>query len=204
MKYFNTLPVILSSDNAGNVIALKNLLTRVHLNKDTIKNPLLFYSYDIQEGDTPEIVAQKYYGSVDYFWVVMFGGQLIDPEWDWPMSSRVFSEFIIDKYGSTIAANSLVDHYEKIITISSSLNNDHTTDIVVIDANTYTNTIVETHSYSVPTGEVVTISTDKRPVTAYENETLLNEKRRSINLINETYVSVLTQQFQTLMKPPIK
>jgi hypothetical protein len=204
MKYFNTLPTILSSDNAGNLIALKNLLTRVHLNKDTIKNPLLFYSYDIQEGDTPEIVAQKYYGSVDYFWVVMFGAQLIDPEWDWPMSSRVFSEFIIDKYGSTIAANSLIDHYEKSITISSSLNNDHTTDIVVIDEHTYVNTIVETHSYRVPTGEIVTISTNKRPVTAYENETILNEKRRSINLINERYVSDLTQQFQTLMKLVIK
>jgi hypothetical protein len=268
MLYFNTLPSVLSSDNAGNLIILKNLLARVHLNRDTIKNPLLFYSYDIQEGDTPEIVAQKYYGSVDYFWVVMFGGQLIDPEWDWPMSSRVFSEFIIDKYGSITAANSLVDHYEKIITISSSLNNDHTTDIVVIDANTYTDTIVETHSYNVPTesptatgivgantiivssstglnigqtvigagigfnakvtrivgttitlsvvnsgtvsgtvvfsGETVTISTDKRPVTAYENEILLNEKKRSINLINQQYVPDISQQLKILLNPLIK
>lgn len=201
MRYFNTLPTVLTSDNAGNSIALKNLLTRVHLNKDTIKNPLLFYSYDIQDGDTPEIVAQKYYGSVDYFWVVMFGAQLIDPEWDWPMSPRIFTEFIIDKYGSTTAANSLVDHYEKVITISSSLNNDHTTDIVIIDANTYANTIVGTHSYGISTGEVVTITTEKRPVTAYENESILNEKRRSINLINDAYVSDLSQQFQTLMKP---
>ena len=62
MKYFNSIPKISTSDNNGNSIVLTNLLARVDIKQSLLRNPSLFYQYDLQEGDTPEIVAAKYYG----------------------------------------------------------------------------------------------------------------------------------------------
>ena len=59
MRYFNSLPNLITTDNKGNLLALKNLLVRTSLLTKLQENPLLFYKYDLQEGDTPEIVANS-------------------------------------------------------------------------------------------------------------------------------------------------
>ena len=115
MKYFSALPKVVSTDINGNNQILTNLLVRVNVIPDLLKNPLLFYSYDIKDGETPEIIASKYYGSVDNFWVVMFSNQLVDPQWSWPLSYSAFNSYIIDKYGSIQNAQSQLSHYEKKI-----------------------------------------------------------------------------------------
>ena len=65
MKYFETLPSIITTDYNNNLIVLKNLLSRAVLLPQTQSDALLLYNYSVQDGDTPETVAYKYYGSVD-------------------------------------------------------------------------------------------------------------------------------------------
>ncbi len=72
MLYFNTLPKILTNDNKNNAIVLTNLLARAELVQNLMTNPLMFYDYDIQDGDTPDIVASKYYGDSYRYWLVLF------------------------------------------------------------------------------------------------------------------------------------
>ena len=57
MKYFNSLPYLTTTNVDGNLYALKNLLIRTQMIPQLAKNPLLFYEYNLQDGDTPEIVA---------------------------------------------------------------------------------------------------------------------------------------------------
>ena len=108
MKYFSTLPKILTTDYNGSGLTVTNIIARAELRESLLKNPLLFYSYDIQEGDTPEIVAEKYYGDPYRYWIVLFSGQLLDPQWNWPMSSRVLNKYIVNKYSGAEYANSNV------------------------------------------------------------------------------------------------
>jgi hypothetical protein len=61
----------------------------------------LYYTYDIQEGDTPEIIAHKYYGDSYRYWIVLFANELLDPQWDWPMTYKMFEQYLADKYPST-------------------------------------------------------------------------------------------------------
>ena len=110
MKYFDTLPKIITSDNNNNNIILTNLLARASVINSLLTNPLLFYSYDIRENETPEMIANKYYGSPDNFWVVMMANQLLDPQWDWPLNYNEFNLYIINKYGSVQNAQSQVSH----------------------------------------------------------------------------------------------
>jgi hypothetical protein len=60
MQYFDTLPKIIQTDNVGISRVFTNLLARASIIPDVLKNPLVYYSYDIQEGDTPETIAYKY------------------------------------------------------------------------------------------------------------------------------------------------
>ena len=180
MKYFNTLPKVVTTDNNNNNIILTNLLARVNVIPELLKNPLLYYSYDIQEGETPEIIASKYYGSPDNFWIIMFFNQLLDPEWDWPLSYANFSAYITDKYGSAAAAQSQIARYEKIITISDSLSNVVSKDVIIIDQTEYSNTALNT--VTVDFGdETVVITTEINEVSAYDSELLVNESKRNIN-----------------------
>ena len=62
MFYFNSFPKIITTDYNNNGIVLTNIIKRVNIIPSLLKNPLLIYKYDLQEGDTPDIVANKYYG----------------------------------------------------------------------------------------------------------------------------------------------
>jgi len=197
MKYFNTLPKILSTDYNGNAIALTNLLARANIIPEVLKSPLLYYTYDIQEGDTPEIVAHKYYGDSYRYWIVLFSNQMLDPQWDWPLSGSNFNKYIVDKY-TEFNPYSEVHHYEKTLTQYD--NNTFTTTVntVAVDEYTYDHIVEGTNSYTLPTG-VVSVSITKKAVTYYAYELDLNESKRNIKLLNQIYVNEFESEFKRLM-----
>jgi hypothetical protein len=198
MKYFNTLPKISYVDKNGVSTYYTNLLSRASLIPSTLTNVLSFYEYSIQDEDTPEIIAHKYYGSVDRFWMVLYANQINDPQWDWPLSGRKFEKYVKAKYGNTLDD---LHHYEMVITksIEGSLS-ETTTEKHVISEEDY-NALVpqETHTYTLPE-EVVTITTTKQEVSNYEYEILENEKKRNIKLLNKDYATQLEKEFMKLMK----
>ena len=118
MQYFKALPRIYYTDKNGRTITYKNLLTRVNIIPSVLNNPMAYYQYDIQEGDTPEIIAYKYYNDIYRYWIVMFSNQLLDPQWDWPMSQSVFNNYLAKKYNFNTTAT--VHHYEKVLTQTNS------------------------------------------------------------------------------------
>lgn len=200
MKYFKQLPKIYSADyNNGKLIAMTNLLTRVNIIPELLRNPMLYYEYDIQDGDTPEIVAHKYYGSTDSFWLVLFSNQILNPQWDWPLDSDNFAVYITDKYGSQANAQSQIHHYEKVISKTNSATNETTSDIIIIDSAAYANTIESTKTVVFPNTGTITIETTKRIIDAYDYELQQNESKRTIRILDVKYVPTVEQQFIQLM-----
>jgi hypothetical protein len=99
--YFKDFPNIYYTYNINGKDVLKvvrDITTNVRLRKDILSNITLYDSYDIQEGDTPEIVAAKYYGSSEYHWAIMLANEIYDYREDWPMSQLVLNEYIKTKY----------------------------------------------------------------------------------------------------------
>ena len=199
-KYFNYFPQTLYqlTQNSAD-IALK-LTARFNFEKTFKENTAVSYEYDIQDGDTPEIVAHKYYGDMYQYWIVLFANQILDPQWEWPLSYDAFNAYISDKYpvGGPIDAYSDVHHYEEIITQYDAATQVTTTQTIVIDKPTYDSLMTGTTSYNLPTG-TVTVTTDKRGVSYYTYEEELNESNRSINILNSSYVTQLEKQFKSLM-----
>ena len=92
MQYFDTLPKIIKTDATGNSLLMTNLMARASVIPSLLQNPAVFYQYDIQDGDTPEIVAYKYYGDVYRYWMIFYCNQIIDPQWDWPLNNQQFND----------------------------------------------------------------------------------------------------------------
>ena len=197
MKYFNTLPKIITSNYNGGVIILTNLLARANIVPEALKSPLLYYTYDIQEGDTPEIVAHKYYGDSYRYWIVLFANQMLDPQWDWPLSGNNFNKYIVDKY-TDFNPYSTVHHYEKILEQTDISTGTVTKNIVLIDEDTYNSITEETNLYTLPTG-TVSVTTSGRAISYYTYELELNESKRNIQLLNRNYVNEFESELKRLM-----
>jgi hypothetical protein len=75
MQYFDSLPKAIKTKD-GVSILMTDLMARCSIIPEILKNPMLYYEYTIQDGDTPEIVAYKYYGDSYRYWIVLFANQI--------------------------------------------------------------------------------------------------------------------------------
>jgi hypothetical protein len=197
MQYFSTLPKIVKTDANRNSVILTDLMARCSIIPKILKNPMVYYDYDIQDGDTPEIVAYKYYGQSYRYWIVLFANQINDPQWDWPLSTNNFNAYIKNKY-QNFNPYATVHHYEKIITQYDSATQTTTTKKIIIDQSTYNLLNDSTNTYTLVTGPV-TVTITKTAISYYDYELNLNESKRSIRILNSIYVNQFEQEFKALM-----
>lgn len=197
MQYFDTLPKVVQTDNVGISRVFTNLMARASIIPDVLKNPLVYYSYDIQEGDTPETIAYKYYGDSYRYWIVLFANELLDPQWSWPMDSKVFAAYMAEKYPSGNTTTT-VHSYEKKLTQTDNDTNTVTINTIDINEQEYNTLVPNTRTYTIA-NSTVTVQTTKRIVTVYDYENELNESKRKINILNSIYVDQLESQFKSLM-----
>jgi hypothetical protein len=197
MKYFESLPKIISRKD--NISTIKtNLMARSSIIPTLLSNPLVFYSYDVQDEDTPEIIAYKYYGNVYRYWIVLFANQIINPQWDWPMRSNVFNDYIEKKYPN-IDVYTTLDHYEKIVTTTDNETNTITTDVFTISAQEFNSITPEVINFKTDIIDC-SVSTITRAVNVYEMEYEKNESKRNIKILNSDYVPQLEKELQNIFK----
>lgn len=90
---------------------LTDITANVRIRKAILEDITLYDEYDMREGDTPEIVAERIYGNAEYHWIIMLANQRYDYLSDFPLSSAELEEHIADKYGADHVYD--VHHYEK-------------------------------------------------------------------------------------------
>jgi hypothetical protein len=199
MKYFNNLPLISITKTDKTKQIYRNLMARVSVIPSVMDNSLAFYTYDLQHSDTPEIVAHKYYGDSYRYWIVLFCNQMLDPQWDWPLSDVALNKFITKKY-----ANTGIDPYADVYSYKQvSTQYNPVTGQTVVNESNISQTVYDalapyTKTISF-TSEQVILTVDKRIVTYYEYENELNESKRSIKLLNKNYVPQFESEFKKLM-----
>ena len=198
MQYFDILPKLIHTDAVGTSKVVTNIMSRVSIIPQLLKNPLNYYEYDIQDGDTPEIIAHKYYGDSYRYWIVMLSNELMDPQWDWPMNNRVFAKYLENKYPN-IQTSSTIHYYEKIITQYDTDSMTTTINKIQITEDAYNGSPnSQTTTYTLPAGDVV-VTVETNAVSIYDYELELNEAKRNIKLLNATYVGQIETEYQKLM-----
>lgn len=201
IRYFSNFPIMTYSldPSATEVTDLRtNIFRRVSFLKTISENARLFYPYSVKESDLPEIIADKLYGSVDYYWVVTLFNNIIDPIIDWPKTYQNFQSYIINQYGSIAAAKNQIHHYTKTISKVNSVGNS-TSATYIIDLTTYNSlSSVVPQSFAFSNGSTVTVTTTRASVSSYAYEETLNESKRNIRLLKPDYLSLAKTELANL------
>jgi hypothetical protein len=207
MLYFDTFPLVVASDYKNNAILLTNLMVRVDIIPSLLRNPLLFYSYDLKESDRPDILANKYYDDSNKYWMILYANEIIDPLYDWPLDSHQFDAYLKNKYSEAAGGDefvltyisSTIQEYRKIITTYDSTSLETTTKTVVVDLTTYNSITSVSTTQTFSSGASVTRTLSKSAVSIYDYEIEINEAKQNIKLINSAYSNQLEKDLKTLM-----
>ena len=196
-KYFSNFGRVLRYDSNGNGVVATDIMKRVNVLKSVKDNAFVYYKYDIQDGDTPEMIAEKFYGDPERHWIVLYMNEIIDPYYDWPLSYRNFQEYINDKYydyANNISglawSESHIHHIEKNITKTDSVDGSVTNETYIIS---------DPIPHSVVSKGTITIDTSSHQVTYYDWEQQLNEAKRTIKLLKAEYASQVEDELVQLM-----
>lgn len=83
-------------------------ITRDSTIKANFSNVESFIEYEIKEGETPVMIADKLYDDEELAWTILHYNTIIDYYNEWPMSQENLRRFIIEQYADPFA----IHHYE--------------------------------------------------------------------------------------------
>ena len=108
--YFKEFPKFLydfkQPDGTTEFSMVRDITRNVRFRKEILENLTLYDEYDIVDGESPEIIAEKVYGNPKYHWVIMLANQKYDWVTDFPRDETTFERFVIQEFNPTINATS--------------------------------------------------------------------------------------------------
>lgn len=108
MSYFALFPKLLYP-YGGTERVVTNITRGIRLNRKLTDEDVIYFPYDIKDGERPDSVSERFYDTPDYHWVILLVNDIGNIYEQWPMSSVDLDEYIQDKYGEDIDE---VHHYQ--------------------------------------------------------------------------------------------
>ena len=170
--YFQNFPTIpYDSTGTGEFKGVTNLLRRVGIRAKVKSNTMLYDTYDVRNGESPESIAFRLYDDAELHWVVMLVNNITDRFHDWPLSEAQFLNFVNDKYSNPNA----IHHYE--------IEQESGDTSIKIDIGT------SNSDYPLATA-----------ITNYEYEQEEQDNKRKIRLLDPSFIDSFVDEFKILMK----
>ena len=177
MSYFSKFPnMVYDVKSDGNFKLLPDIIRRVKQRNAIKSGQFIFDTYDVKNGEKPEDIAYKWFGDAQLHWVILMTNDVTDRYYQWPMNDAQFEEFIADKYSNPDA----VHHYE-----------------VTKDSGRTTGQGPNDYSHLV---EVNSDTDNAISISNREYEERIQDKNRSIRLLNQRFLSDFIEEFDKLIK----
>ena len=212
-KYFNNFPkeYYTLEDRPNGLDIVTNIISRFSLEQSFKENTSIYEKYNVQDSDTPEIIAAKIYDSPERHWIVLAMNDVVDAQWDWPLDYRTLISFIDDKYtananvaaGQTglVWAQQNTQSYYSVEKRTTVKNGEYLEKKVQVDANTYANVSVTSSNVTLKDGNQITISVTKESKTYYDYELAENENKRQIKILKPEFAYALEQELKNVFNP---
>ena len=196
-SYFNLIPDFdyvsrLPDAKISDYIRVKNFFKRVHLREDIYQDLTFFTKYSILGDDRPDNVANKVYQNPSLDWVILLANNITHIPTEWPMAQNDFDRFMLEKYDNYNNLYNGVHHYETIEVKDSN-------DITIVPAGLNVSSDFTQTYYDYYMKKVETASNITRPVTNYEYEEKLENKKREIFIMKQEYLGVILDDIEDLM-----
>ena len=176
MAFFNKFPLLAYDiKNNENYKLLPDILRRVKLRTSIRSSSMLFDTYDVVDGETPETIAYKWFGDAELHWVILMTNNVTDRYYGWPMNPVQFQAFLEDKYDNPDG----IHHYESPSESGRTTGQGPTdfSHLVEVNSDTFNASIISNREFE-------------------ERE---QDRKRSIRLLDKRYLPDFIEEFNNLI-----
>ena len=185
--YFSNFPKIKYD---GHVV--RNIMLRVRILDNVRNDPFAFLPYTIKEGERPEDIANLYYGSTEYLWLVFLSNKIIDPYFEWPLSESEMFQSLAKKYRPRALADLNQTYLPDIDVFHWTMNDSRNANIEYYEKDGLR---MSADSYALANISISGWS----PVRIFDEETERNESMRNIQLLNASYLKTADANLKALL-----
>ena len=168
--------------------------------------------YIIEDGDRPDTIADQLYGSSQYDYVVILTGGIINIHDEWPLQDYQMYNVALSKYGTEAKMNEM--HHYETFEIKDSQGRQILPPNLIVDStfkidgsalrfggNRF-NLISQAGNTQLDDKNEYTVLADNiaRPVTNFEFEISLNEKKRRIDLLTPNYLQTFVNDLRDVVR----
>ena len=188
--YFNQLPDFeyvsrLPNAKIGDYITVKNLFKRVFLREDIYQNLTFFKKYSVVGDDRPDNVSAQVYEDPTLDWLILLANNIINVQNEWPLPQEDFNRHLLDTYNDDYdKIYNGIHHYETIEVKDSN-------NVIIVPEGLEVGEDFSTTYYDYFIGGLTTANNITRPVTNYQYEEKIENKKREIFILKPEYISVI-------------
>jgi len=168
----------------SDITVAKNFFRRYQLNQNIFESAVFFSLYSVKETERPEHVAMKFYNDPMYDWVVLLSNNIVNAQFDWPLSNAELTKVVEKEYEDPYGT---IHHYEtyEYGQYSAGLH---------VDEAFYTGThkfLLSDGNYVIKNGNQIS-----KPITVMEHFTAENEKKREVFILKPAYFESFVSDFR--------
>lgn len=158
---------------------VKDITVNMRFKNETFSSITLYDEYDLVDGDTPEIVSEKIYGTPKYNWAIMLANESFDWVNDFPLNQQELESYVSKKYSSPYD----IHHYQ---TINKKYQNSIGEQVGYIVGIDYVN----------PSTGLSGVGVEVEPVTNIDYEYMENELKRRIKIVSPIVLQRIIASFE--------
>ena len=178
--------------NSGDYTRVKNLFKKGVLREDIFQDLSFFTKYIIIGDDRPDNVADQIYDDPTLDWVILLANNITNIQSEWPMSQSDFNTYITEKYDSETTLYSGIHHYK-------SREVKATDGSIIIQSGQKVGVGQSVSYYDYALGQHVRATDVAIPVTNFEHEDNLNNKKREIFVLKREYLKIVFDDLKEIM-----
>lgn len=106
--FFQKFPTMLFEVSPTQSSIVTDFIRAVKVDPVLKENDIFYDTYEAADGETPEVISHKMYGSTQFHWVIMLVNEKFDAWRDFPQPESIIRKFASEKYDDINA----IHHYE--------------------------------------------------------------------------------------------
>lgn len=186
-KFFQKYPKIeykYKLDGIETSMKMTNIQIKYGLSSIIEKTNGAFYNFITRDHDRIDALSNKYYGSSENYWLIMFSNNSFDWYYDFALSGEIFERYMYRKYREDAIEQGHLDIFNDVIAYTkSAIHHYEDSDGDWIDLETYASS-----------------SESKSIIYVYDYEYGLNEEKRNINLLSNQLTTQAEKELEKLLK----
>ena len=219
MAYFNEFPNLLyqspldHKNSSGDYIIIKNIFRRTRIREHLRESVMMFNKFVIGEGDRPDTIANALYDDSRLDYIVVLCAGITNITNEWPLQDYQVYDYALQKYGSETEMNK-IHHYETFEIRDEQARQILPPNLIVdkdfkIDGtahkfpSTSRYTIRSDQGYrQLDDKDEFTVLTDgiAAAVTNLQNEFMINEKKREIDVLKPEYLNLFVNDLRDILQ----